>query len=74
MPPNVAPWRLRARTACVVRNKSSGRTVLPAFAGSARDIANSAAAPILVAAATAVLAALALIGFRLIQHRSQAAR
>ena len=42
---------------------------LPALAGTARDLANSAAAPILVAAATMLLSALALIGFRLVQNR-----
>jgi cyanate permease len=43
--------------------------VLPALAGSARDISRSAAAPVLFAAATMLLAALALIAFRLVQHR-----
>lgn len=42
--------------------------VWPALAGSARDVASSAAAPILVAAVTMVLSALALVGFRLAQH------
>src|SRR5262249_49784975 len=42
---------------------------LPALAGSARDLANSVAAPILVAAATMLLSAFALIGFRLVQRR-----
>jgi len=41
---------------------------LPALAGSARDLANSVAAPILVAAATMLLSAFALIGFRLVQR------
>jgi len=44
--------------------------VWPALAGSARDIAHSAAAPILVAAAAMVLSALALLGFRLVQHHT----
>jgi hypothetical protein len=43
-------------------------TTLPALAGSARDIAHSAAAPILFAAATMLLAAGALIGFRVVQR------
>jgi MFS family permease len=47
--------------------------VWPALAGSARDIAHSVAAPILVAAATMVLSVLALLVFRLIQHRGAAA-
>jgi cyanate permease len=42
---------------------------LPALAGSARDVTGSAAAPILVAAATMLLPALALVGFRLMQRR-----
>ena len=44
---------------------------LPALAGSARDIANSAAAPILFAAATMLLAGVAFIGFRVVQRRTQ---
>jgi len=47
--------------------------VWPALAGSARDVAHSAAAPILVAAVTMALSALALVGFRLAQHRVAAA-
>ena len=43
--------------------------VWPTLAGTARDIAHSAAAPILVAAVTMVLSALALVGFRVAQHR-----
>jgi len=48
--------------------------VWPALAGSARDVAHSAAAPILVAAVTMVLSALALAGFRLAQHRVAGAK
>ena len=47
--------------------------VWPALAGSARDVAHSAAAPILVAAVTMVLSALALVGFRVAQRRVAAA-
>ena len=47
--------------------------VLPALAGNARDIANSAAAPVLFAAATMVLAALALVSFRIVQRRTKEA-
>ena len=47
--------------------------ILPSLAGSARDVANSAAAPILFAAAMIVLAAVALLGFRLVQRRATAA-
>jgi cyanate permease len=43
-------------------------SILPAAAGSARDLASSAAAPILFAAATMVLAGAALIGFRAVQR------
>jgi cyanate permease len=43
--------------------------VLPAVAGTARDISGSAAAPILFAAATMAAAALAVIAFRLVQNR-----
>jgi cyanate permease len=46
--------------------------ILPSLAGSARDIANSTAAPILLAAAIMVLATLALLGFRLAQRRMKA--
>jgi cyanate permease len=48
--------------------------ILPAFAGGARDVVDSAAVPVLVAAATMMLAAFALIGFRVIQYRTHAAR
>jgi len=47
--------------------------ILPSLAGSARDIANSAAAPILFAAAVMMLSPIALAGFRLVQWRSGAA-
>jgi cyanate permease len=43
--------------------------VLPALAGTARDLSASAAAPSLFAAVTMVAAALALIAFRLVQGR-----
>jgi cyanate permease len=43
--------------------------ILPALAGSARDLADSAAAPILFAAAVMVLAPIALGAFRLVQRR-----
>lgn len=46
--------------------------ILPSLAGSARDMADSAAAPILFAAATMVLSGVALIGFRVVQRRAVA--
>jgi cyanate permease len=46
--------------------------ILPSLAGSARDAASSAAAPIFFAAAMIALAAIALLGFRLVQRRATA--
>lgn len=46
--------------------------VLPALAGTARDISHSTAAPSLFAAMTMVMAAAALIAFRLVQRRGEA--
>jgi cyanate permease len=46
--------------------------ILPSLAGSARDVAQSTAAPILFAAAIMVLTTLALLSFRLAQRRMQA--
>jgi cyanate permease len=43
--------------------------VLPSIAGSVRDMANSAAAPILFAAATMIISSIALLAFRLVQRR-----
>jgi cyanate permease len=43
--------------------------ILPSLAGNARDLAQSAAAPILFAAGIMVLTTLALLGFRLVQWR-----
>jgi hypothetical protein len=43
--------------------------ILPALAGGARDMASSAAAPILFAAAIMVLSPIALGAFRLVQRR-----
>jgi predicted MFS family arabinose efflux permease len=46
-----------------------GMGVIPAAAGFARDVSGSAAAPLYVAAATLLLAGLALVGFRMIRRR-----
>jgi cyanate permease len=48
--------------------------VLPSIAGSVRDMANSATAPILFGAATLVVSSIALLGFRLVQRRTAEAR
>jgi hypothetical protein len=44
--------------------------VLPSIAGSARDLTNSTAAPLLFGAAILVVSSLALLGFRLVQRQT----
>jgi hypothetical protein len=47
--------------------------LLPALAGSARDVTGHAAAPLWFAAATLIAATLALLQFRFVQARKPAA-